>query len=298
MQLAGNTFQRMRQQATLINLPEFDWPLGHVNGAALDMKDATTLMQGFDRDLAMLEDTYRKAGVLDKTVFVLTADHGFSPIYHEVPKSVIADAVAKTGTSIIRDTYHTGAYLWLKDESRAVDAAAAISRAQNPYIQSVYFRTTGPDGPGYIRASGTELLLAPGMEEANQHLLHTFNGPNGPDLVVFMKEHAAAVAGGQGKWKGDHGGADWESQHVPLFISGPGVRSKAVSDYPAKLMDVAPTALRLLGVPATEMHGVVLADSLRSASAPEQAAQRERGSTLAPVISALKAEAGLEAAQK
>jgi hypothetical protein len=295
MQLANNTFKRLHQQVTMINLPEFDWPLGHGYGAIRDMRSATTLMQAFDRDLAALEDTYRKAGVLDKTLFVLTADHGFAPIYHTVPKKTITDAVDAAGGTIIRDTYHTGSYMWLREESaHAPQAAANISRLRNPYIQSVYFRSIGTDGPLYLRATGDDLFLAPGMEAANQHLLNTFNGPNGPDLVVFFKEHTAAVASGQTHWKGDHGGAAWESQHVPLILSGPGVRRGAVSTYPAKLMDVAPTALNLLGVPSTGMTGVVLGDSLTAPSKDVQAAQRVRTAQLAPIVSTLQSESRRE----
>src|SRR5205807_8008066 len=103
-------------------------------------KDTRTLMQAFDRDLAMLQDAYRKAGVLDKTLFVLTADHGFAPIDHKISHTIVNDAVAAAGTSIIRDTYHTAAYVWLRDETRAAQVAANLSAKQNPYIQSVYFR--------------------------------------------------------------------------------------------------------------------------------------------------------------
>src|SRR5206468_11034129 len=94
MQLAISAFQRMHQQVTLINLPEFDYPLGHVWGANRDPGGVKTLMQSFDRDLAALEDTYRQAGVLDRTLFVLTADHGFAPIYHTVRKRDVEKAVA------------------------------------------------------------------------------------------------------------------------------------------------------------------------------------------------------------
>lgn len=43
-----------------------------------------TLMQGFDGDLAMLQAAYEKAGVLQRTIFVLMADHGMMPLDHRV----------------------------------------------------------------------------------------------------------------------------------------------------------------------------------------------------------------------
>lgn len=296
MQLAGRTFQKMHQKVTLINLPEFDWPLGHVNGASLDQPGVHTLMQGFDRDLASLEDTYRKAGVLNQTLFILTADHGFAPIVHKVSHTIVNDAVAKAGTTIIRDTYHTAGYAWLQDESKAADVASILSHEQNPSVQAVYFRSKGPTGPVYLRATGEDLFLAPAMENANQYLLNTFNGPNGPDLVVLMKEDSSLVAGSESTWKGDHGGAAWNSQHLPLIMSGPGVRQGYISDYPAPLMDIAPTALTLLKAPVTGMQGVALADAMQRPSAVQRSGQLAQGTILRPVAAALQAESHREVA--
>jgi arylsulfatase A-like enzyme len=253
-------------------------------------------MRDFDRDLAMLEDTYRRAGTLSRTVFVLTADHGFAPIDHRISHTIVNDAVAAAGTRIIRDTYHTAAYAWLQDSSRAATAAATIAKKQNPYIQSVYFRSVGPNGPTYIRASGADRFLVPGVEQANQYLLSTFNGPNGPDLAVFMKEHDMIMAGGESTWKGDHGGAAWESQHLPLILSGPGVRKGYTSTYPAMLMDIAPTALALLHAPSSGMQGIPLADALTASTSAQQAAQQAQGKTVTPVIDALEAESAKELA--
>lgn len=296
MTLAVRAFQSMRQQVTLINVPEFDWPLGHVLGANRDGPAVRKLMQSFDRDLGMLEDSYRRAGVLNRTLFVLTADHGFTPIDHKISSDVIERAVKAAGGTIVRAHYHTAAYLWLKDRSKIIPAAAAISHLQNPYIQSVYFKSIGPDGPVYIRASGPDLFKVPGVEGANQYLLNTFDGPNGPDVAVFMRERSMVWQGGEKDWKADHGGAAWESQHLPLVLSGPGVRKGYVSQFPAPLMDVAPTVLSLLGTPHTGMQGTPLADALQHASAADRAAQAAQGGTLSPPAASLKAESNAEVA--
>jgi arylsulfatase A-like enzyme len=290
MKLAITTFQRLHQKVTLINLPEFDWPLGHVLGGSRDPATVRKLMQGFDRDLAALQDTYRRSGVLDRTLFVLTADHGTSAVYHTVDKADLTNAVARAGTSIVSDTYHTGAYLWIRDKSRAASAAANIARLQNPNIQAVYFKERIPGGSHYIRASGPDLFRASGMEQANQYLLRTFNGPNGPDLAVFFRQGAASLPGGQASWKGDHGGADWESQHLPLVFSGPGVSKGYVSPFPARLIDIAPTVLALVGVPRTGMDGTTLADAIKGSSAAAQRLQRTKQAEIQPIVSALKAQ--------
>jgi arylsulfatase A-like enzyme len=234
--------------------------------------------------------------VLDRTLFVLTADHGFAPVDHKISREAIERAVAAAGTRIVSDTYHTASYLWVQDERKAVAVAANIAKLQDPYIQSVYFRLVGPHGPAYIRASGPDLLHAPGMEAANQYLLSTFNGPNGPDVAVFLTEHAMIVGPGEDSWKGDHGGTSWEAQHLPLILSGPGIRRGYVSRYPAPLIDIAPTILTLLGVAPSGMQGVALADVFQRPAPAPRAAQQAQGRTLRPVVSALQAESHLELA--
>jgi arylsulfatase A-like enzyme len=295
MHLAEKTVHAIHPTALLVNLPEFDWPLGHVWGADRDRKAVVKLMRGFDRDLGTLEAEYRKAGILDRTLFVVTADHGFAPIYHQVTKDVLQAAVAKTGAKIISDTYHTAAYMWLDDPSKASAAAGQIALLGNPYIQSVYFKEHTSSGYDYVRASGPQGFRAAGMEAANQYLLHTFDGVRGPDVVTFFTETTASLPGGEANWKGDHGGADWESQHVPLVFSGPGVNS-GVRSEPVRLQDIAPTALSLMGISPTGMAGIPLADAIKHPGRGAVARQRELTKTLQPVVASLKTEAAREVA--
>jgi predicted AlkP superfamily pyrophosphatase or phosphodiesterase len=293
MSLAIDTFTHTRQQVTLINLPEFDWPLGHVDGATRDPRDVTILMQAFDRDLGALEDAYRKAGVLDRTVFVVMSDHGMMPLWHRVSKTDFTGAIAKAGGQLVSQAYTTGAYFWLKNDAVSQKAATNIVNLHNPYIQSVYARTKTAHGYSYVRTSSGKLLRAAGAEAANQYLLNSFNGPNGPDIVVAFAEGAGCEPGGQASWKADHGGTSWQSQRVPLVISGPGVRH-GVSSYPARLIDVAPTVLQLMGVPVMGMHGIPLADAVTRASAQQVQTQRAEAGILQPIVTALQKESQLE----
>jgi hypothetical protein len=290
MRLAATSFERMKQRVTLFNLPEFDWPLSHVLGGSRDWNAVTTLMQGFDRDLGMLQETYRKAGVLDRTLFVITADHGTAPIYYSVPKETIREAVQASGAEISSDAYHTGAFVWLENETHAKAAAERIAQLQNPRIQSVYFREMGSDGPHYIRASDAGRFHVAEMEAANQYLLNTFNGPNGPDVVAFYTRGTANLSGPTANWKGDHGGADWESQHIPLILSGPGVRSGHFSTYPARLADIAPTVLSSMGIRSDGMDGYVLADALEAAPQGATDLQNEESKRLLPLVEALRTQ--------
>jgi arylsulfatase A-like enzyme len=295
MRLARETFQQTRSNVIMLNVPEFDQPLGHFWGANRDMKDATKLMQQFDTSLGTIEDAYGKAGVLDQTTFIITADHGFQAFDRLVTPDVINNAVSSVGLKVTHGAYHTADYLWLDNSARADAAAAAIAQLGNDNIQSVYFKEQTPGGSDYIRASGSSLFLVPGMEQANQLLLNSFVGPDSPDVVVMFRDGTAGDYV-ENKWKGDHGGADWESQHIPLIISGAGARHGVVSSYPARLVDVAPTVLALLGAPWNQMDGTALADALVSPPAGTVEAQRALEPALAADVQAMSSEASLERA--
>jgi type I phosphodiesterase/nucleotide pyrophosphatase len=291
MYLASRSFAVMHQTVTLVNLPEFDMPLGHIDGADRDAPEVASLMRQFDGDLAALEDTYRRAGVLNQTLFVITADHGFVSINHHVPYDTIRNAVLKAGSPIIHGNYHSGAYLWLKDPSKAQQAASNVAALNGAYIQSVYYQA--PDG-SYVRVGPAGRVLLPGADAANHYLLQSFSGPNAPDVVVLFDEGAVGTQYGEANWKGDHGGADWQSQHIPLILSGPGVRGKHVSKYSAQLMDIAPTILSLLRTDHSPMRGIVLADALRHPSAVDTAMQQKEDPQVSAVVSALRTESSSE----
>ncbi|HEX8918234.1 MAG TPA: alkaline phosphatase family protein [Chloroflexota bacterium] len=298
MSLATDTFNRMHQQVTLINLPEFDWPLGHVDGGNTDPQGVKTLMQSFDRDLATLQAAYRKAGVLDQTLFVLMADHGMMPLTHTVPDSIFTQAVTKAGTSLVSQTFTSAVYLWLKDESRAVQAAQNLAALKNRYIQSIYVRLPTKQGFAYTRISGSDLLRARGAESANQYLLNSFNRPNAPDITVILAEGVGCEPGGQSKWKADHGGTSWEAQHIPLVLSGPGIRSGRVSSFPARLIDVAPTILQTLGASHKGMQGIPLADALKAPPNWTTHWQQTASKQLMPVVTALQQQSRFELAAR
>jgi arylsulfatase A-like enzyme len=295
MKLATASFEAMHQRVTLINLPEFDMPLGHVDGGSIDRKVLLALMHGFDRDLASMEASYAKAGVLNRTVFVLTADHGMVAIHHQVPFTAIKSAVLRAGTTIIHGNYHSGAYIWVKDETKLPQAAANIAAlSKKDRIQSVYYRQ--PDG-SYQRVLAGGALDA-SVEVANQYLLQTFSGPVGPDIVVLFDEGTVGVQNGEMTWKGDHGGADWQSQHIPLLISGPGVRADHTSTFPARLIDIAPTILALAGGSKGTMRGLTLADAIKAPAAADVSAEAALRPQLQAVVQALTSESHREAARK
>jgi arylsulfatase A-like enzyme len=126
--------------------------------------------------------------------------------------------------------------------------------------------------------------------------LDTLNGDNAPHLILAFQEWTGTAKTGSGNqvWFGDHGGASWESHSVPLIMSGPGIRAGYVSSFPARLVDLAPTGLRLMGVPYPSLDGIALADAFTHPARNETRAQTAVAMHLTPVVAALKRQSQID----
>jgi hypothetical protein len=294
--LAIKTFHALHQQITLINYPEFDWPLGHVNGGNEDPKAVITLMKGFDRDLGMIEDTYRKAGVLGQTLFVITADHGMSPVSRFIPSTVVSSAVSQAGTTAPAVSSSTGDYVWLADSTKASTVAANVVKEHDTGVESVYYLTSSRRGSAYVRAGGS--FVSPQVEEAHQFLLKTLLNGHQPNLVLFANR-GNTFASPDTHWLADHGGANWESQHIPLIMAGPGIHGGLISGAPVQLEDIAPTVLADMRVSPVGMEGKILTDALRGPSTPAEVRARVAEiRQLTPLTGALIAQDAYESSEK
>jgi hypothetical protein len=130
----------------------------------------------------------------------------------------------------------------------------------------------------YAYELATNTRIDHDLDDAYRYLLATFAGATAPDVVAAFRENTIDFA--YHSAHGNHGGLNWGAQHIPLILSGPGVRSGAVSHFPARLMDVAPTVLRLLNIPFPAADGVVLADALVAPTGGEAADQSSLGPAL------------------
>src|ERR1019366_830627 len=90
------------------------------------------------------------------------------------------------------------------------------------------------------------------------------------------------------------GGPSWGSQSIPLILSGPGIRRAYQSAFPARLVAVAPTSMRLLGVPYPPLDGIVRADALSKPSTAEHVALGQISRQVTPVAAALRRQSVLD----
>jgi hypothetical protein len=289
--LALSSFKAMHQRITLINYPEFDWPLGHIDGGIADRQQVIERMIGFDQNLGQIEHAYAKAGVLSKTLFVITADHGMEAVHRFIPHTLFTDAVTAAGTTAPAISYNEGAYIWLVDGTKAEAVAQNITHAADPGIQSVYYLDTSSAVSHYVRAPGTS--ISADMDAANQYLLGTLMNGHEPSVVAFCTS-GSTTSPSTTNWKADHGGASWQSQHIPLIFAGPMIRSGVVLDDPAQLEDIATTALTAMGVRPTGMTGHVLSDVLLRSSRASRADRALEIKATTPIVNALVAQNTVE----
>jgi len=110
-----------------------------------------------------------------------------------------------------------------------------------------------------------------------EQVAQLFDHPSAPDLCVI---HSAAHNWeDQGGHRGEHGSIGIVQARAPFVLAGPGIRNDGVVERSARLVDVAPTVLELLGVAPSangnhlaNQDGEVRRDVLSESTRPEHVA--------------------------
>jgi hypothetical protein len=176
--------------------------------------------------------------------------------------------------------------IWLKNPANNARMAKAIFASHHDNVSAVYYMN---------RSNGTNSYVLAGCESGSRDLIETYNylvstaaGPTGPDIAILLRENARNS--GLPEMLGRHGGADWGSQHITLLLSGPGVKI-GTSNAPARLVDIAPTIERFMGMTPEARDGLVLADAFQQPMAPDMATQNASSAQLNLHVNALMARA-------
>jgi len=214
-----------------------------------------------DDQLGRILDRLAAKGLSDRTLVVVTADHGgqrnesylgnngsqtcckFADGKDVIPPYWL-DHLNQLGS--LRTAYAaTSVTLWLKDRTPANEQAITRGLKDFSGITEIYaLRRTGSTYRYEQVHSGLERQPAAFQHWARQHsaeLMATMAGPAAPDLVGLL-----ADGFGFGRI-GDHGGAQERVQRIPMIIHVPGERA-AKRMTPMRLMDVAAEITRILGL--------------------------------------------------
>ncbi len=275
-------FEKYKPRGLLINLPETDG-LGHKTGGILAPDQFRELMLATDAHIGRLIDAYRAAGIFDQTLWIITADHGMVPNSHVIDPKTLREIARQAGVQ-----GGGGMNVYLPKPAQAPQLVEALAKKSVDGVLGLYAKVKRGDQWFYQPAPTTQANISPALNDAYLYLLGTYAGVTSHDAVVMLKENWV-IGTDKPNTKGEHGSVTWGNQHIPLIISGPGIKPGAVSNAPARLVDLAPTIARGMNLAMTGMDGVSLADAFSAPQAADVNAQNAVTSKLAPLRDALKA---------
>ncbi len=290
--LAIQFVRTLRPRALLVNLPDVDIA-GHYFGGMISPHDMVSIVKGADYAIGRIVAEYARLGLLDRTVFVVTADHGMAGNRHIVPIHPMYAAVAAhaPGGSLDEEFRVSMGSIWLRQLTEDRALAAALVAKHFPGVEGALYKVASGSGWAFTPDPSTRSSLGPALTQAYVNLANTEACPSGPEVILpYAQDTIGLTLTGRKRW-GQHGGFTWGVQHIPLTIAGPGVRHGS-SHFPAKLVDVAPTMERLMGLPIPGgVDGIPLFDALTNGTAAERAAQHAAQAQRLPDVQALRAHA-------
>lgn len=284
MTMALQALHDFDPRVLMINLPECD-TYGHRTGGPTRPDVMSKLVAGVDVQLGRLLQAYGERGLLDDTIFVVTGDHGMVPNTYQVQDTAIKDATRAAGGDLLFQYGGSAAFIWLRNPQ--VSPAVARHLVDTiPHAQFAHYQTMQSGGYQHHLVPPSGQSVDPALAAAHQYLLGTCAGPLAPDITLTLAENMIVrnKLDGSNAAHGNHSGATWGVQAVPLVLAGPGVKAGKVLDFPARLMDIAPTVLTLMGIEPARVDGVELSDALlRPTPAGQHAAD-----SLAPALTAFQ----------
>jgi arylsulfatase A-like enzyme len=189
---------------------------------------------------------------------LVTSDHGFSTHTRELRLAALVDPFSKPLPDGSKDIVVSEGAIYFRSGSDSERVAAIVDALQHrPEVGAIFTRPRPAGG-----AEGT----VPGTLSFD---VARWNHPRSGDILVSSNwNREANDAGFAGKTTdgnaAGHGSSSPYDIHNTLIAAGPDFRERAVSDVPTSNADIAPTLLRLLGLPAAPtMTGRVISEALR-----------------------------------
>ena len=246
-QLLDQTLQIVREKRpnfVIVNLGAADYAAHSFGPESIRYLLTLEYLDGLVGDLLKALDDL---GIRQRTAVIVSADHGFSDVDPTRLVAPVADvgghrleALAARGIEhYLTNTGGSSMGVYVRDKGRVADAVAAL-RAE-PWCEAVYCQD------------------AKAACERTLESLHAYFPGRSPDMMVDLDDDAALNF----PQPGQHGSLRHDDMAIPLILSGAGVAAGKVAGE-ARLVDVAPTVMRLLGLPSEGLRpdGRVLDEAL------------------------------------
>jgi hypothetical protein len=186
-----------------------------------------------DNSIGQMVSQLQANGLLDKTLVIVSAKHGQSPIDHSRRVTFNDGAViaAPLGANYAFDIADDAALIWLKDNSgtKTADAVKALEAEGDNGIMEYL---SGP------------LLALPYQDPAHDSRT--------PDIIGNVRVGVIYTGGSK---IAEHGGVNEDDVHVALIVSNPGLDAMEVST-PVTTAEIAPTILNVLHLDPNELEAV------------------------------------------
>jgi arylsulfatase A-like enzyme len=254
-----------------------DWltePDHSQHDAGVGSPEARAALQHADREIARTLTTLDDLGLTATTDVLVASDHGFTTNAAGVD---VTGALIEAGLKAAPDS--TDVILASSGQAVAVhveggDAGRVARLARFVRAQpwgGVMFTAARAPGDPHGAVEGTfalDLIHVAGARAPD--LLLTFPWTSEPNAFGVRGTDRASISGGARLYPSDHGSmSPWNVRNT-LFARGAGFKRGATVRTPVGNVDVAPTVLALLGLPADGLDGRVLREAFVDGPDAEQ----------------------------
>jgi predicted AlkP superfamily pyrophosphatase or phosphodiesterase len=208
---------------------------GYIDAAGTPTANLANTIAFVDRSIAQMVNSLHNRGLSEKTLVIVSAKHGQSPI--DRTKRVALDdgkvIAAPIGANFGFDIGDDGVLIWLKDNSDGKTAAAVDALKD--------FGDTGV----------ARYLFGPELAEMYQNPAHDSRTP---DIIGITRVGVIYTGGSK---IAEHGGFNENDTHVALLVSRPDLEKRLVDDA-VTTTQIAPTILNALGLDPDDLDAVRL----------------------------------------
>lgn len=249
-------------------------PDGTAHGSGIGSELTRKSLALVDAGIGRVEDMLSMKGLLDQTNIIVTSDHGFSTHTGGFMLEEFLKPLAKVTPDGLDIVIAEGAIYLRSGHDRARLAAIVEALQSRKEVGAIFTR------PATAGGSAGEIPGTLSFDVAR------WNHPRSGDVLVsanWTSEANAAGFGGTTAQNGvaGHGASSPFDIHNTLIAAGPGFKQGATSEVPTGNVDVAPTLLHLLGIPAPPtMTGRVILEGLRAGPQPTAVAVIRRAETV------------------
>jgi phosphonoacetate hydrolase len=243
LEQAQALFRERRPNLVVLNLAAGDYA-GHTWGP--ESAEYRRALEFIDGLVGELLSTLDDLGLRERTTVVVSADHGFTSV--ETTRLVAERGAGNLVMPLLTErgiehaatnTGGTSLALWVRDKAQVPEVARLLR--DQPWTGALYCEAPEARCDRTLRD------------------LHAYFPGRSPDFMVDLDDDANVNF----PMPGSHGSLRPIDTRIPLILSGAGIARGRVGGR-ASLVDVAPTIVRLLGLPGTVLKpdGQVLEEAL------------------------------------